>query len=304
MIELLNLKNPKVDIDEIKNKLTSQKNISLSVLRLDKIHPEISGNKIFKLCYFLERAISAQKKIITIGGAYSNHLSATASACNKLGINCIGIVRGEEPKNYSQTLLFCKQKGMQLEFITRQEYKIKDQHQFIIKIQEKFGDHIYIPEGGYCPDGVEGAGKITRFYNNLEFTHVSCSVGTATTLAGLLKCSRPSQNIVGFGALKNMTDVNSRLQFLLGNSFEKQLYFISGYEFGGYAKKSTELLSFMNKFYAQFDIPTDFIYTAKMFFGIFDLIKKNHFPEGSKILCIHTGGLQGNLSLPAGTLKF
>ncbi len=138
----------------------------------------------------------------------------------------------------------------------------------------------------------------------VNFTHFCCPIGTATTLAGVIKSSLPSQKIIGFNSLKNISDIESRLLFLLDSPEQRNYSLISDYHFGGFAKKTDELLLFMNKFYEEFAIPTDFVYTAKMMFAIFDLIRKNYFPQGSKILCIHTGGLQGNLSLPAGTLKF
>ena len=304
MMDLPDIKQLDVGIDKIENDLILKKNISLSIVRLDKIHAEIQGNKFFKLYYFLEKAIAAKKNIITFGGAYSNHLAAVASACNMFGINCIGIVRGEEPKNLSHTLLFCKQKGMQLEFISRKDYKKKDDEDFKIKLTHKFGDHILIPEGGYNKEGADGAALISGFYRDKDFTHICCAVGTATTLAGVISTSLPSQHVIGFSAIKQLDDFESRIQFLFGNAIHKNYSLNNKYHFGGYAKKTDELILFMNTFYKAFTIPTDFVYTAKMMFGVFDLIKKNYFAAGSKILCIHTGGLQGNLSLPAGILNF
>ncbi|HUS02886.1 MAG TPA: pyridoxal-phosphate dependent enzyme [Chitinophagaceae bacterium] len=271
---------------------------------MDKIHPEVPGNKFFKLYYFLTKAITEQKKIITFGGAYSNHLAATAKACKLYGISCIGIIRGERPGKLSHTLLFCMEQGMQLEFISRGDYRKKDDQDLKVKLTHTYGDHILIPEGGYSKEGMEGAALIANFYRTKEFSHICCSSGTSTTLAGLIKASEPRETIIGFSALKGITDCENRIAFLTGETSKGKFCFINDYHFGGYAKKSNELVCFMNKFYEAFAIPTDFIYTGKMMFGIFDLIKNNYFPEGSKILSIHTGGLQGNLSLPAGTLNF
>ena len=304
MIELPDIKELHVEIDKIENKHTLEKNISLSILRLDKIHPEIQGNKFFKLYYFLEKAITAQNKIITFGGAYSNHLAATASACRMFGIKCIGIVRGEEAKDISHTLQFCKEHGMQLEFISREDYKRKDDEDFRKELIPKFGDHILIPEGGYSKEGSDGAALISNFYSKEGFTHICCAVGTATTLTGLISSSLPSHHVIGFSAIKHLDDFEKRIQFLIGNSINKNYSLTNDYDFGGYAKKTDELISFMNAFYKAYAIPTDFVYTGKMMFGVLDLIKKNYFPAGSKILCIHTGGLQGNLSLQQGILNF
>ncbi|MDB5222808.1 MAG: hypothetical protein JWN83_1475 [Chitinophagaceae bacterium] len=304
MTQLADIKKINVDINKIENEFIAEKKISLSVLRLDKIHPEISGNKFFKLYYFLEQAITEQKKIITFGGAYSNHLAATAGACKEFGLNCIGIVRGEEPKNISHTLLFCKKQGMHLEFISREKYNRKDGEDFKIELTDKFGDHILIPEGGYSIKGAEGAALISNLYQSTDFDYICCAAGTATTLSGLIKSSTPSQKIIGFNALKDLANFEARIQFLLSSHVDKNYSLINDFHFGGYAKKTSELISFINKFYEAFAIPTDFVYTAKMMYGVFELIKRNYFPAGSKIICIHTGGLQGNLSLPAGTLNF
>lgn len=304
MIKLTDIKKLKVEINQIENELLLKRKLSLSVLRLDKTDPHISGNKLFKLYYFLKQAISQGKKIITFGGAYSNHLAATANACKFFGIHCIGIVRGEEQKNLSNTLLFCKTQGMQLEFISRENYQNKEKEDFKIEPQDKFGDYVLIPEGGYSKQGVEGAALIPGFYKGKNFTHICCPVGTATTLAGLITSSWSDQQIIGFSVLKGLSDFEERIQFLIGTSPDKKYFLIPDYHFGGYAKNTVRLLSFMNKFYTESSIPTDFVYTGKMMFGVFDLIKKNYFPAGSNVLCIHTGGLQGNFSLPPGTLIF
>jgi len=304
MIYLPDIKNLNAVIDKIETDFIKEKSVSLSILRLDKIHPEISGNKFFKLYYFLEKAISEQKSLITFGGAYSNHLAATAKACNIYGISCTGIVRGEAPGKPSHTLLFCKGQGMQLEFISREDYRKKGEPDFKAGLTEKYGDHILIPEGGYSKEGMNGAALIANYYRNEDLSHICCSAGTATTLAGLIKASKPREAIIGFSALKGVSDWENRITFLNGKLSKEKFCFVNDYHFGGYAKKNDELICFMNKFYEAFAIPTDFIYTGKMMFGIFDLIKKNYFPRGSKILSIHTGGLQGNLSLPAGTLNF
>jgi 1-aminocyclopropane-1-carboxylate deaminase/D-cysteine desulfhydrase-like pyridoxal-dependent ACC family enzyme len=281
----------------------TRKNISLSVLRLDEIHPVVSGNKIFKLYYFLREAISTGKKIITLGGAYSNHLAATAAVCKSHNLQCIGIVRGEKAKKLSPTLLYCLQQGMQLEFISRDNYKKNRDELFPEELKMKFGNHVLIPEGGYSKEGANGAAKIYDFIADEKYTHICCSVGTGTTLAGLIRYAKSSQRLIGFSALKNY-EFEEKIHYLTGNVAEGHYHIIDGYHFGGYAKKTVELINFMNSFYERHVIPLDFVYTAKMMYGVIDLINKNYFAEGSNMLCIHTGGLQGNCSLNPGILKF
>ncbi len=291
-------------INIISDNFFIRKKVTLSILRLDKIHEVVSGNKLFKLHYFLSEAISTgYKMIITVGGAYSNHLAATAYACKGQGLQCIGVVRGEKPVNLSHTLLFCMQHGMQLKFISRSDYKKIASAEFQHTLEEEFGNHIFVPEGGFSPQGVKGAKNITVFFNEENYTHICCAVGTATTVAGLLQGSGKTSEIIGFSVLKNMTDINQRLQQLKVDN-AKNFIFNGNYHFGGYAKKTNELIAFMNTFYHDNKIPLDFVYTGKMMFGIYDLIKKDYFSPGSNILCIHTGGLQGNKSLPHGMLNF
>lgn len=288
----------------IKDDVAKEKNIAVFMLRLDEIHPVISGNKIFKLYYFLEEVKkTSHKTVITFGGAYSNHIAATAFACKKLGLRSIGFVRGEKPKVLSPTLLFCLEQEMQLEFINRASFKKIKDNQFLFSLKEKYRESIVVPEGGFSVMGAEGAALITQLFNGQSFTHVCLAIGTATTFAGIINGTENEKEIIGFSVLKNLNDIKERLSELKVNP-DRRFSFINDYHFGGYAKRTSDLISFMNDFYAQHAIPLDFVYTGKMMYGVFDLIKKNYFQRNSKILCIHTGGLQGNKSLPTGTLKF
>ena len=297
------LQNLIADIQPVKRTWPAEYEISVDMLRLDAIHPVMSGNKIFKLIYFLEEAkISSHKQIVTFGGAYSNHLAATAFACNNAELKSIGFVRGERPKKLSHTLKFCQENEMHLEFISRSECKEINTTSFHEKIIKEFGPHVFIPEGGFSEKGADGAALICKYYNLKKYSYVCCAIGTATTFAGLIKGSN-KKNIIGFSVLKNLLDVEERLRYL-NVPLSKKYTVIPDYHFGGYAKKNTALISFINSFYDENKIPLDFVYTGKMMFGIYDLINKNYFPQGSKILCIHTGGLQGNKSLPNGVLNF
>ncbi len=288
---------------ELRDDLFKEKDIEVWMLRLDEIHPVVSGNKLFKLIYFLKEAReSVHKTIITFGGAYSNHLAATAFACAKMNLNCVGIVRGEKPKTLSHTLLFCRQCGMQLEFISRSSYRKMDK-EFLNELKNKYGEHVLIPEGGFSLKGKEGAKLITNYFFDKNFSHVCLPVGTATTFAGIVDSYKSESEIIGFGVLKKLEDIEERFADL-EVPVSRKYSFIGDYHFGGYAKKSEELISFMNDFYSKHSIPLDFVYTAKMMFGIYDLINKEYFAAGSDILCIHTGGLQGNDSLPKESLLF
>ena len=302
-LQLPDIKSLKIETTKIYDDALVRKNITLSVLRLDQIHPVISGNKIFKLHYFLHEGINFNKKIITFGGAFSNHLAATAAACNDYHLQCIGIVRGEKPVALSGTLLYCSEQGMQLEFVNRDVYNDKVQESFLDALQIKFGDHILIPEGGFSKEGVKGSAEIYSYLAGKDYTHICCPVGTATTLAGLISAANPSQQMIGFNALKHL-DFEERIKHLLGDVSFKNFSLINDYHFGGFAKKTNELINFMNAFYKSHSIPLDFVYTGKMMYGVYDLVSKNSFPANSKILCIHTGGLQGNCSLLPGVLNF
>jgi 1-aminocyclopropane-1-carboxylate deaminase len=299
----LNIINAPVEV--LRDELFLQKKVFLSVLRLDKIHPVVSGNKLFKLHYFLQDAAAAvHKTILTFGGAWSNHLVATAYACHASGLKSIGIVRGEKPSVLSSALEQCISYGMQLKFITREKYTAKEGKYFLAQINNDFGECIIIPEGGYHPLGAKGAALIYDSIKQNNYTHICTGTGTGTTLAGLLIGSKGNK-IISVPALKGMADIESRVDFLCSNTIEKDnLQIFNDYHFGGYAKKTPELISFMNYLWQQHQLATDFVYTAKLFFAIYDKIKNNYFDEGSNIVCLHTGGLQGNNSLSKGTLLF
>ena len=299
-INLKNISFDKIITDDIINK-----NVNLTIARLDKIHNDVSGNKLFKLHYFVEDCLlTAHKTLLTFGGAFSNHLVATAFLCKQKGLKSIGIVRGEEPKTLSHTLARCKNLGMNIRFISRQDYKDfeKNEHD-IVKLKNIFGDFSLVPEGGYNSSGAKGASLIMDLIEPNTFSHVCTAVGTATTIAGLLLKKSIDQQIIAIPVIKNMVDIPERLNHL-GIAADKLPIIFSDYHFGGYAKHTPELITFMNFFYANTHIPTDFVYTSKMMFSIYDKIKKGYFKPGSNIVCIHTGGLQGNKSLPHGTLIF
>lgn len=293
--------NEAVEITELHEGLLDYKDVKLSMLRLDKIHPVVSGNKLFKLQFYLQQAIaSSHKTIITFGGAYSNHLVAAAFACKQNGLKSIGIVRGEEPVLYSHTLLKCREYGMKLHFISREDYKNKPF--FTEQLTQQFGEAVIIPEGGYGAAGMQGAEKICD-YIPAGTTHVCLATGTGTTFAGIATAKNKFK-IIGIPVLKGFREAAENIKSLTGFFDAEKMILLHDYHFGGYAKKTDMLIAFMNKLWQQHQIPTDFVYTGKMMFAVYDLLTKNYFPPQSNVLCIHTGGLQGNRSLPVETLMY
>jgi 1-aminocyclopropane-1-carboxylate deaminase len=292
-MELPDLK--KITTDKIQYHFLQNKNVQLDVLRLDKIHPVISGNKWFKLKYHLDNFNAGNYNgIITFGGAWSNHIVATACACYLKKIKCTVIIRGERPPQLSATLLEAANYEMDLKFISRETYAKKNNAEFLESIKKEFPGHYIIPEGGAGKEGEKGAGEILRYADGKNYTHIVCAVGTGTMFNGIKETASSNQNILGIVVLKGWKVENQM------NNIEMFL----DYHFGGYAKYDQALLDFMNEFYRFTNIPTDFVYTGKLAFALFDLLKKDHFPQGSKILMIHSGGLQGNDSLQKGSLIF
>ena len=294
-----------ITLDEIKADFLVEKEINLSILRLDKIHESVSGNKLFKLHYFVEKCLQTKHKtLLTFGGAYSNHLVATSFLCKQMGIRSIGVVRGEQPIILSHSLKTCVNNSMLLYFVDAETYRKATENKFVQTLKAKFGEFTNVPEGGFGNDGAKGAALIMDLINKKELTYVCTSVGTATTLAGLLLKSEKVHKIIAVPVIKNMTDIEQRLKEMKVVYEKEKLVIFPDYHFGGYAKHNNNLIAFMNTFYADYNIPTDFVYTAKMMFGMLDKINTDYFPKGSNIFCLHTGGLQGNLSFPKGTLIF
>lgn len=268
------------------------KGIELFIKREDLLHPEVSGNKFRKLKYNLLDALNTGcKTVLTFGGAYSNHIAATAAACRLLGLNSIGVIRGEELCNKfhgNPTLKKASDDGMQLKFVSRSDYRLKDQESFIEVLQREFGDFYLIPEGGTNVLAVKGTQEILKSFDK-DFDYICSAVGTGGTLAGLINSSYSNQKVLGFPALKGDFLTQEVKRFVTKDNWD----LVSDYHFGGYAKTTEELMSFINCFYKEQQILLDPIYTGKMLFGIIDLIKKGYFKSNSKILAIHTGGLQG-----------
>lgn len=266
--------------------------ISLHIKREDLINSFVSGNKFRKLKYNLLEAKTQNKDtLLTFGGAFSNHIAAVAYAGKDKGFKTIGIIRGDELRgkiSENPTLQFAENCGMQFEFVSREEYRLKSENHFLEKLKMKFGDFYLIPEGGTNELAIKGCEEILT-ENDADFDFICCAVGTGGTISGIINSVLDHQKVLGFPSLKG-----DFLQDEIRNFVETQNWeLITGYHFGGYGKVSEELIAFINQFYAETKIPLDPIYTGKMVFGVIDLISENYFPANSKILLIHTGGIQG-----------
>lgn len=267
-------------------------NVTLYIKREDLLHPYYSGNKFRKLKYNLEEA-KRQKKdtLLTFGGAFSNHILAVAAAGYENGFKTVGIIRGEELAAKiadNPTLSKAQEFGMVFDFVSREAYREKTSKSFTEALALQYGDFYLLPEGGTNELAVKGCMEILT-EGDAEFDYICCAVGTGGTLSGLINCSKVGQQILGFPSLKGdflREDIRS---FVTKTNWSLQ----TDYHFGGYGKTTDELIAFINSFYLKYGIPLDPVYTGKMVYGVFDLIEKKDIPEHSKVLIIHTGGLQG-----------
>ncbi|MGZ5246401.1 MAG: 1-aminocyclopropane-1-carboxylate deaminase/D-cysteine desulfhydrase [Flavitalea sp.] len=274
--------------------------ISMDIIRFDRIHPVISGNKYFKLKVSLDKALQHKKKgILTFGGAWSNHLLATAAACRELGLRSIGIIRGERPANPSESLLDLESMGMKLIFISREEFK---RRQFEV-IQSYFPEYIVVPEGGAHEEGVIGAAEMVKYIPQQDYDLICCAIGTATMMSGIVQQAKIP--VLGFSSLKLPdTETNTITQTIESYAPGADYSICYDYHFGGFGKTTPSLFSFMNELYHHTKIPTDIVYTGKMIYGLFDMARNKKIQEGSRIIILHSGGLQGNRSVKNGALDF
>lgn len=229
--------------------------------------------------------------MLTFGGAFSNHIAAVACVGQEQGFKTIGIIRGEELENSwpnNPTLQLAHEQGMQFHFVSRSDYRCKNDNSFLEKLETRFGEFYLLPEGGTNDLAVKGCEEILT-ESDAQFDVVCCAVGTGGTIAGLINATTPHQNVLGFPALKGDFLKEDITKFARNDRWK----LVSDYHFGGYAKVDRDLVGFINQFRDETGIPLDPIYTGKMLFGIFDLVKQDVFPKNTQILAIHTGGLQG-----------
>lgn len=295
--------------------LLSNTEITVDTLRLDQIHPIISGNKWYKLRYYIQEAIEKKAStIVSFGGPYSNHLVALAYASKLNGLDAIGYVRANMGEPITPTLQEAINYGMELDFLGRQDFqKLKNE---MIEKHSKMQNpaRYYVDEGGYGIIGAKGAATILTdldtSQNNItpispiqQYDYIICAVGTGTMIAGIINAAKTHQKIIGIPVLKNEGSIENEIRELLLNK-NASFTLLHNFHQGGYAKTTKQQIDFMNTLWDHSNIPTDIVYTSKVFFAVKELIKQNYFKPNSSVLVIHSGGLQGNRSLTKGTLHF
>jgi 1-aminocyclopropane-1-carboxylate deaminase/D-cysteine desulfhydrase-like pyridoxal-dependent ACC family enzyme len=280
--------------------------VSVHLLRCDLYDLEVPGNKFWKMKYNLEEMHKlGQDQLVTFGGAFSNHIAATAAAGKKFGFKTTGIIRGEQHAGVNHTLSRASALGMDLKFIDRETYRQWKQGKVDLKEYLGFRDFYLLPEGGSNVLAVDGCSEILPM-NSARFNVIACPVGTGSTLAGIIVSSDSNQRIMGFSSLKNGQYLKDEIQDLLKKYDEKHgshhakkknWQLIHDHHFGGFAKVTNELIDFFTTFRKEQGVELDLIYTAKMMFGLKQMIRQDNFQKNEKILAIHTGGQQGNVSL-------
>ncbi|WP_027379715.1 1-aminocyclopropane-1-carboxylate deaminase/D-cysteine desulfhydrase [Chryseobacterium daeguense] len=284
---MLQLPTQKIPIQEI----PINKKVKLFIKREDLIHPQISGNKYWKLFFNINNYLAKNHErpyIITFGGAFSNHISAVSAVGNLAKIQTLGIIRGEELRDKwrdNPTLLFAKRNGMNLQFVTREEYRHKEKLTEFLK--NEFPNALVIPEGGTNEDAVGGV-KMMLNNETKDFNYLCTAVGTGGTVAGISKFCEDNQKVIGFKVVNDDSLENRIRELTLKNNCN-----LIDSDFGGYGKIKDENIRFINDFKEKFGVPLEPIYTGKMMQKVFELIDEDYFPENSRILCFHTGGLQG-----------
>ncbi len=277
-------------LDEISLPVLEKAGVRLFLKRDDLIHPEISGNKWRKLKFNVAEAKNQNKNnILTYGGAFSNHIYATAAACKLLGMQSVGVIRGNNFKTLSHTLQFAESCGMKLKFTSREEFETRRNVEFKEALHLEFGDFFDVPEGGANALGVKGCEEVVAEID-IPYDMVAVACGTATTFRGIVNQLPETKTALGFPALRH----NGSLNDAMAGVGKANWQFVDDYHFGGYAKVTDELRTFWKEFRQETGIELDLVYTAKMMFGLLDLVGKGYFKPGTTVVAIHTGGLQGN----------
>lgn len=268
-----------------------RRQVELWIKRDDLLHPIVSGNKWRKLKYILNHALSLGAiKIVSMGGAYSNHLHALAYIGYRLGIQTEGFIRGEPQSN--PTLIDLRRWGMRLQFVSREDYRNLRQYKHWNSLSGIDTNAYWLPEGGAVDLALQGVAELVSEID-IQYDVVCCPCGTGTTLAGIIEAVRPDVRVIGFSALKGGSFLKRDVEALLTQS-QDNWDIITDYHFGGFARTKPELIEFIERFLNSTSVQLEPIYTGKMFYGIYALIEKGFFPAGRRIVAMHTGGLQGN----------
>lgn len=269
--------------------------VKLLVKREDLNHPEVSGNKWWKLRHNLEAAIEAgHTTVLTFGGAYSNHIYATAAAAHALGLKSIGVIRGEEHPTLNNTLQYARNHGMVLNYVDRQAYRNKESPEFIARLEERWGPFYLIPEGGTNALAVSGCEELGHLLDAIPADYIVLPVGTGGTMAGIIKGLSPDKIVLGISVLKGSGFLADRVSAWVGET-QTNWQLLTDYAYGGYAKRHPVVIQTIEVFNRDLNIPLEFVYTGKMMSAVLDLAGKGYFTKGKTILAVHTGGLQGQL---------
>ncbi len=291
LIKLEKIFTPSI-LTKIDDPWLAQYPIELWIKRDDLLHPVISGNKWRKLKYILDHALSlGSDTLISMGGAYSNHLHALAYAGKVLGLKTIGLVRGEQPETLTSSLLDMKAWGMELRFVSRSDYRLLRQYKNHHDLPDLKSGQYWLPEGGAQPLALKGLAELVAEIA-IPYDTLCVPCGTGTTLAGIVDAAPEQVPVLGFAALKNAGFLTAEVEAMLShprNNWQINL----DYHFGGFAKNTAELSAFIEDFELKTTLPLEPVYTGKMIYAIYDLIKKHYFKPGQRIIAVHTGGLQG-----------
>ncbi|MDQ2657694.1 MAG: pyridoxal-phosphate dependent enzyme [Bacteroidota bacterium] len=280
---------------EISDASLREAGVKLLLKREDLNHSLVSGNKWWKLKYNLREAVrQGHNTLLTFGGAYSNHIYATAAAARESNFKSIGIIRGERTLPLNPTLQFALDQGMQFHYVSRGSYREKETPAFQKKLRDQFGDFYLIPEGGTNELALKGCEEFGSMLNSMAADYICLPVGTGGTMAGIVKSISPGTTVLGFAVLKDAGSLEPKIRMLIGGSVDAKWKVVTDYAYGGYAKRSDVVTKFTRTFLERTNVPLDFVYTGKMMCAIFDMIGKGFFQKGATILAIHTGGMQGH----------
>ncbi len=289
------MKYTETPLQELQDPFLKEQGVRIVVKREDLNHPHVSGNKWWKLKGVMDEArLQGKTTLITFGGAFSNHIVATAAAARESGLKSIGIIRGERILPLNTSLAFAEQQGMQLEFVSREVYRSKTDPEFLTHLSRRFGEGYIIPEGGTNDAAIRSVAQWAQQLMDVpDFDFVCLPAGTGGTLAGLISGFGGSKQLIGFSVLKGnfLTGEVDRMLTSSGSAY-RNWSIENEYHFGGYAKSHPDLEKFMARQWEVNRLPLEPVYSGKMLFGVYDLIRKGRFSRSSVILVLHTGGLE------------